>query len=213
MGKGAKAFGIVFLFLVLQCALYLMQSGKRLEIPTQNEPTQTTSKTAAHIVGEESLIASVKEEDERSAVARLGEIPRIDQIVHGKKNIVGNPQSLFHFAVVGFAKCGTTALLQWLWEHPETCIPKKELIFMRRHPAKQIKEMHALATSPKCGNGTKVNGYKNPHDIQYATILRFLRNKLPETKLVVTIRHPVRFFESFYVSEYLLHLLHYCPVR
>jgi hypothetical protein len=46
--------------------------------------------------------------------------------------------------------------------------------------------------------GPGVTGYRNPHDIQYPKVLAFHRNTCPRTKHIVTIRHPLLWFESFY---------------
>ena len=42
---------------------------------------------------------------------------------------------------------------------------------------------------------------KSPHDIQYPDTVAFFRNMAPQTKLIVAIRHPVLYFESFFVSN------------
>lgn len=43
-----------------------------------------------------------------------------------------------------------------------------------------------------------IRGYCNPHDIQWKSSLDFFANTCPQTKLIVTMRHPVLWFESFY---------------
>ncbi len=46
--------------------------------------------------------------------------------------------------------------------------------------------------------GPGINGYCNPHDIQWPGSLDFFVNGCPQTKLIVSVRHPVLWFESFY---------------
>ena len=49
----------------------------------------------------------------------------------------------------------------------------------------------------KFGPGTS-RGYCNPHDVQWPGSLDFYTNTCQRTKLVVIVRHPVLWFESFY---------------
>lgn len=160
------------------------------------------SPTLAPVSKTKTLASPVPVENATSPLIS-SQIPSLNSILGGDNNkkIVGDPQSLFHFAIVGFAKCGTSSLLKWLWDHPDTCIAQGdngELNFLRKRPVKQIREMHQRATSTACRYGAKINGYKNPHDVQYPQCLNFFRRYTPQTKLIVIIRHPVRFFESFY---------------
>lgn len=48
------------------------------------------------------------------------------------------------------------------------------------------------------GDPTKFRAYKNPTDIHNLRAIRLLREYFPQTRLLVGIRHPIRWFESFY---------------
>ena len=47
-------------------------------------------------------------------------------------------------------------------------------------------------------DGPYKRGYKSPSDIYNKAVLRVMRDCFPETKLLIGIRHPVKWFESFY---------------
>jgi len=49
----------------------------------------------------------------------------------------------------------------------------------------------------KSGPG-KLRGYENPHDIQWENSANFFRHSCPNTNLIVSLMHPVTWFESFY---------------
>jgi len=97
-------------------------------------------------------------------------------------------------AIIGFAKCGTTAMADWLGQHPDIFIPKNEIIDLRFSSKLLHKRLGKLK-----GNfeGTLV-GYKNPHDVQYENAIEFYRSNCPNTKLIVLVRHPVDWLESFF---------------
>jgi hypothetical protein len=39
-------------------------------------------------------------------------------------------------------------------------------------------------------------GYKGPSDVTQPHVIDYFRNYFPHTKLIVGLRHPIRFFES-----------------
>jgi hypothetical protein len=108
--------------------------------------------------------------------------------------VIGDVQFLFDFAICGFAKAGTSSLLMSLERHPETRMESKEWFSFFRNQARGVESMYQMVK--KQGGG--VMGYKNPHDIQYPSVLKFYRTHAPQAKLLVTIRHPVTWFNSFY---------------
>ena len=102
---------------------------------------------------------------------------------------------LFDFAVTGFAKCGTTSTHAWIDAHNDTRVAKGEQWNFFRNP--MVAAANIQKKTIKNGPGEK-RGYVNPHDIQWPTALDFYTQTCPNTKLVVLIRHPVLWFESFY---------------
>mmetsp|Transcript_23147 Transcript_23147/g.41808 ORF Transcript_23147/g.41808 Transcript_23147/m.41808 type:complete len:413 (-) Transcript_23147:297-1535(-) len=100
-----------------------------------------------------------------------------------------------HFAVMGFAKCGTTTMMKYLNEADGVFVPQQEMCFSAKGPFVQkiggliAKEYQANQTQPylvgfKCPSQI----LRSPRVVQY----------LPDTRIIVGLRHPVLRFESFY---------------
>ena len=128
--------------------------------------------------------------------------------------IIGNVQFLLDFAVVGFGKCGTTTLLQWLQEKSETAdggtvvrAPNYEAQFLvNRRPSQLVRKMYQFGIEEEEARGAKelqphekfVKGFKNPSDIRRPHSRALLKQYWPETPLIVTVRHPVEWLVSIY---------------
>lgn len=122
--------------------------------------------------------------------------PPLHHIVNDYKNneVVGDPQFLLDFGIVGFAKCGTSTMMEWLGLHPEVSCFQGEVPFLNRGKIGGfIKRLYnGLDHDPR-----KLRGYKNPPDINNLRAIRFLREYFPHTKLFIGIRHPVLWFQAF----------------
>ena len=114
---------------------------------------------------------------------------------HKKNEIIGNPQFLLDFAIVGFPKCGTSTMMEWLGYHSQvSCFQGETPHLSKGKIGLFIKRLYnGLDSSPQ-----KLRGYKNPTDISNLKATRLLREYFPETRLFVGIRHPVLWFQSFY---------------
>lgn len=131
--------------------------------------------------------------------------PDLNDLVQGEK-IIGNVEHLLDFVIAGFAKTGTTTLAKTYFnKHPEISIPLSEIHFLTKHePAKIVHVLHSL----KPGISTK-RGYKAPRDIADAKVLNLLAKFWPRAKLIVGVRHPIEWFDSFY--NYRLRYNHTMP--
>ena len=88
-----------------------------------------------------------------------------------------------------------------LGAHPEVQISKKEMQHLSY--SKPADAIWHLYTKLKTGNYTR--GYKSPFDItnrlthgRKLGAMDYMRQYFPKTKLIVGVRHPIRWFESFY---------------
>ena len=114
--------------------------------------------------------------------------------------IIGDPQFLLDFAIVGHGKCGTTSLQQWLSNHPEIFCPLDEILelSMAEQPARYLilrlyrESIHA---NPMVQHKF---GYKNPGEIRIPRSIKLLNRWFPKTILLVGIRHPILWFESLF---------------
>jgi len=109
--------------------------------------------------------------------------------------IVGDPQPLLDFAIIGFGKCGTSTLMSWLGQHPEIqCIQREVWALIHNKPHTLIRRLyHELP------EGNYKRGYKCPADIHGGeNVMRLFRSYWPKTKLIIGIRHPLDWFQSLY---------------
>ena len=135
----------------------------------------------------------------RSQVTRRGKekdisYPPLSSLVQ-EKIIIADVDFLLDFAIAGFAKTGTTTLARRYFEkHPEIAIPHDEIYHLKeRKPAEMVRLLHRLNPRKNIKRG-----YKAPRDIADSRILDMYDKYWPSAKLIVGIRHPVEWFNSFY---------------
>jgi hypothetical protein len=106
-----------------------------------------------------------------------------------------NIQSLLDFAIIGFGKCGTTTLVSWLQQHENISVYPDEIYdLMHDDLPTFLRRLYTL----RVGRGI-LRGYKSPHDITFYHVLqKYFAEYFPSTKLVIGLRHPIRWFESLY---------------
>ena len=117
-----------------------------------------------------------------------------DLISRQDGSVIGNPDFLLHFGIIGHGKCGTTTMANWLSEVPEVRCPKQETLELALGTVTEFISKVYIEHPP----GHKVNGYKSPGDIRSLAALNALSRYFPRTLLIVGIRHPVLWFESLY---------------
>lgn len=117
------------------------------------------------------------------------------------QTVIGDPQFLLDFAIIGYPKCGTSSMSALLGAHPEVQIWPKEMQHLSySKPADAIWHLYT-----KLEEGNYKRGYKSPFDItnrlshgRNLSAMDYIREYFPKTKLIVGVRHPIRWFESFY---------------
>lgn len=130
----------------------------------------------------------------RKNTEALTVLPPLESLVSSENGEFGNVQFLFDFAIAGFAKCGTSSVMKWLMNHPEVRMQGNEMEWFLDDPNRAIKTQYDVLVK----EGKGVTGYKSPHHIQRLPYVDFFRNVIPKTKLILTLRHPVTWFQSFY---------------
>jgi hypothetical protein len=114
---------------------------------------------------------------------------------------------LLDFAIIGFAKTGTTSMLRHLSEELTHMLPSEScgLADENNGIAKLVKDMYADRS--KRLEIAEINGeildelprgIKCPQDISSEFSMHNYAKYFPKTKLIVGIRHPVLWFESLY---------------
>lgn len=120
--------------------------------------------------------------------------PPLASIVTANNTIIGNPEWLVDFGILGFGKCGTSTMMVWLKEHPEIQAFGRELgDLMQQQPGRFVRRFYE-----KLAAGPYIRGYKAPQDISQTHIIDYYRRYWPRAKLIIGIRHPVHWFESLY---------------
>jgi hypothetical protein len=109
-------------------------------------------------------------------------------------NVTGDPQWLINFAIVAFPKCGTSTLMHYFANNPEVQISKRERCELGAN--QHVPLIRDLYTDYAAGD--YVRGIKCPAHLENDLSKNNLQRYFPKTDMIVGIRHPVKWFESFY---------------
>jgi hypothetical protein len=78
--------------------------------------------------------------------------------------------------------------------HPDIKAMQGEVTLLQRgHPAAMVKLIYGSLPQ-----GPYLRGYKSPSDAEDERAIRMLSTHFPHTKLLIGLRHPIHWFESFY---------------
>ena len=105
-----------------------------------------------------------------------------------------------NFGIIGFPKTGTSFLLQALGNHPEVSMPTFETCKISRFDQLKKKNIFLITAQQSEDERTPPTryGFKYPSMIRDTAKLEQFVPISNETRLVVGVRHPVLWFESFY---------------
>ena len=174
---------------------------------------------STRLIGENKVNSTSKGDTRVFPPNRNGELPPLEQVLDGYDEsteyydlndqrriakIHGLSREYLDFAVVGFGKCGTTSLLSYLSQHPNIKALKDEVYAMiQQRPERLVWRLYKHLREPIRSDETgqdipTFRGYKCPGDIHQPYVLKYYRDYFPNTKLFVTLRHPVLWFQSLY---------------
>mmetsp|Transcript_18736 Transcript_18736/g.53890 ORF Transcript_18736/g.53890 Transcript_18736/m.53890 type:complete len:475 (-) Transcript_18736:229-1653(-) len=146
------------------------------------------------------------------------ECPPISKFVKGYK-VRGNIEWLLDFAVVGSAKAGTSFLLRYLGNSSETLMPKYEVCKMSKNRPDELVKLYynaslvagkyhrdsssatpvnSIADDADLSPTKMINGLKCPKSLGTEFAVSNFEKYFPNLKYIVTMRHPVKWFQSFY---------------
>ena len=129
--------------------------------------------------------------DERLAKLALWNLVAADGV-----NITGDVDFLLDYAIIGHPKTATTFTNLWFQTHPQVRSFREEITLLSKgYPAEMVKKLHQLSDPREY---PVIRGYKYPRDIQSSSALQSISTHWPSAKLIVGVRHPVLWFESFY---------------
>jgi hypothetical protein len=125
-----------------------------------------------------------------------GRPPLSDLLLSVGKNqskIIGDVDWLMSYAIIGVPRTATSDLSRWLDEHPEVLgLYEQVRSLYHRRPDELVTLLYNLPL----GQNYK-RGYRNPLDITVSHAVDYFREYWPSTGLIVGVRHPVRWFESW----------------
>lgn len=88
-------------------------------------------------------------------------LPPLESIIDDDDTIIGSPQVLLDFAIIGMGKCGTSTLMHWLADHPELqCLRSEVWALPGKDPGRLIRRLHKNLKHPY-----RQRGYKCPGDL------------------------------------------------
>lgn len=110
-----------------------------------------------------------------------------------------NSTQILDFGVVGFAKCGTSFLLHYLLNTDETFLGGGEHCLGRPNPKHTKKVLSLYEVGHRTADGARIkNGLKCPKGLTDPWGVVNYEMFLPEMRFIVSLRHPVLWFQSFY---------------
>lgn len=132
--------------------------------------------------------------------------PQLENLIDKTNSkIITDVQFMLDFAIIAHPKTATSNLQNWLRSHPEIQMHQLENHALAKgRPAELVSDLYDL----KPGWNYK-RGYKAPRDLIIGESLQAIETYWPTTKLIVGLRHPVLWFESFY--NFRVHNRHKMP--
>jgi len=128
-------------------------------------------------------------------------VPPLSELVDGN-HIRGDVSWMLDFSIVDYPKAGTTFLMNYLRrKNDEIYINNGEICYQnRRNPSKLVRmyyKPHLDNTVNERGERIKF-GIKCPEDLETEFGLKRYAKFFPDTKMIISVRHPVLWFESYY---------------
>eukprot|EP00550_Attheya_septentrionalis_P011736 CAMPEP_0198301492 /NCGR_PEP_ID=MMETSP1449-20131203/51829_1 /TAXON_ID=420275 /ORGANISM="Attheya septentrionalis, Strain CCMP2084" /LENGTH=288 /DNA_ID=CAMNT_0044003589 /DNA_START=268 /DNA_END=1131 /DNA_ORIENTATION=+ len=103
------------------------------------------------------------------------------------------------FIIAGFPKCGTSTLLYSLGEHDDVEMRQTEYCALGRNNMNNSEAIEAFNVMAKEEFQTQlIHGIKCPVSLRFPKFLERLEMINENAKLVIGVRHPVLFFQSYY---------------
>jgi hypothetical protein len=166
----------------------------------QNEVNWSISKTSREVSLRSIHGQFVVQGQDDQAKEENNTLPPLDSLIHGTR-VIGNVDFLLDFAIIGHAKTGTTLLQSWLRSSKHVRMHDDEVHALTQlEPARMVRLLYEL---PACSAGDScLHGYKAPRDVCDPNVLDLIATYWPRAKLIVGLRHPIDWFESFYNYRY-----------
>ncbi|KAL7447490.1 hypothetical protein ACHAXM_011402 [Skeletonema potamos] len=186
---------LILTFVIFKCGSYLL---RRPPPPPSSSSSLNVNKSTT------TLPPSRKEEitaitntttDDNSIII----IPPLKDLIGKNGKIIGDISWMLDFAIIGFPKCGTSFMKDYLNQTEETFVYHREFCIKKPSDLKRFVETyHELHLHPKYNTRTIKFGLKCPGVLYRSYDMKIYEKYFPKTKFIVGIRHPISWFESFY---------------
>ena len=123
------------------------------------------------------------------------DFPSLQSLTDGK-TVKGDVSWMLDFAITGFAKCGTTWMMNYLRKNGrnngEIWVNQGEVHFMRKPegPAKMVDLMYKTHETDRLDGTKRIYGIKNPAEMEIEGSLEQYAKYFPNTKFIISLRHP-----------------------
>lgn len=109
---------------------------------------------------------------------------------------LSNEEDIINFAIIGFPKCSTTFLRNRLLHTRQFFYGsnRMEMHHLRNNNVQELMDLFSNVSDPHI----KKKGFKCPDVLYSNNALSNLQTYFPSADLVVVVRHPVLWFQSFY---------------
>ena len=98
------------------------------------------------------------------------------------------------FIIIGFPKCGTTALMRNLLKHPDISgLENEPRFFTEKHKS--------LLEYAKQFDPNRINGEKTSIYVLQSDFMKRVHETIPSAKIIICVRDPVRAMHSFYAHR------------
>lgn len=128
---------------------------------------------------------------ETDAIQHWGEDrPPLSSLIKNGK-IIADVQPLLDFAIIGNPKTATSTLMRWISKSDEVQMYNREIRSLKNNnPAEMVEVLYSLPAGSQY-----IRGFKDPRTSCIDYGLKHLATYWPKTKLIIGIRHPVKWFE------------------
>lgn len=150
--------------------------------------TKTKTVQQQQLIGVESKLLNRHQQDQHKNQPTNA---RMDELINNNN---------LDFAIVGFAKCASTFLLRMFVKSNHTFMgTNKEIHLLQSNKVEEFMDIYHNHVFLEPKNETRtINGYKAPAELLKTKSLHNLATFFPYTNFIVTMRHPILWFESLY---------------
>lgn len=201
MSKKISALLLIALLLISLVPIYIFEYelGPRnsFKIRTGKYPIKRSERFANKLLStvheQATVVPFFPRINRRQPLPPLESLVKFTDDPNGNKTIIGDVSDLLDFAIIGFAKCGTSTMMAYLHQPPLSTVFQHERCDVGYDlPGKLVPALYKTLTKTK----DTLLGIKCPRNIDDS--MNNFSIFFPKTKFIIALRHPVQWFQSLY---------------